>query len=92
MSRAFDFLLVGIIYIIAVVVHLMGINLFAPGSPLHDLASTGTSAMNGAERANLWYEIITLWVPLIACGGISAWAFIREYRRQATTAVARRVR
>lgn len=95
MSRAFDFLLVGIIYIIAVVIHLMGINLLAPGTPLHELASTGTSAMNGAERADLWYEIITLWVPLIASGGISAWAFVREYRRQAHTAAttaARRIR
>lgn len=92
MSRAFDFLLVGVIYIVAVVIHLMGINLLAPGSPLHEMASTGTSAMNGAQRADLWYEIITLWVPLIAVGGISSWAFIREYRRQATTAMARRVR
>ncbi len=91
MSRAFDFVLVGVIYIVAVVIHLMGIQLFGPASPLHELASTGTAAFNGADRADLWYEIITVWVPLIACAGISAWAFIREYRRQAVTA-ARAVR
>lgn len=87
MSRAFDFVVVGVIWIIAVVIHMMGIELFAPGSPLHELASTGTGAMNGAARADLWYEILTVWVPLAAGGGISAWAFVREYRRQAVTAV-----
>lgn len=91
MSRAFDFVLVGVIYIVAVVVHLMGIQLFGPASPLHQLATSGTGTMNGAARADTWYEIITIWVPLLAVGGISAWAFIREYRRQAVTA-ARSVR
>jgi len=89
MGRAFDFVVVGVIWIIAIVIHLMGINLFAPGTPLHVLASTGTEAMDGAARADLWYEMLTLWVPLIAAGGITAWAMVREYRRQAVTAVQR---
>lgn len=87
MSRAFDFVLVGIIYVIALVVHLMGIELFAPGSPLYELAATDNAVMHGQERADMWYEVLTLWVPLIGCAGISAWAFVREYRRQAITAV-----
>lgn len=92
MSRAFDFVVVGVIYIVAVVIHLMGINLFAPGTPLHQVASTGTAVMGGAAKADLWYEIITLWAPLLAVGGISLWAFIREYRRQTVTAARRVVR
>lgn len=91
MTRAFDFVVVGVIYIIAVVIHLMGVELLAPGSPLHVIASTGTEVMQGAERADLWYEIIALWVPIMAAAGISAWAFIREYRRQ-TTSVVRGIR
>lgn len=90
MSRAFDFVIVGIIYIIAVVIHLMGIELFAPGTPLHQAAASATN-LNGAERAVLWYQIITIWVPLISMGGITAYAVIREYRRQAVTGI-RRVR
>jgi len=82
MTRAFDFVVVSVIYLIAIIIHLMGIELFAPGSPLHVLASDGTSNMNGAARADLWCQIITMWVPLFAIGGISAYAFIREYRRQ----------
>lgn len=92
MSRAFDFVVIGVIWIIAIIIHLMGIQLFAPGSPLHSLASTGTGAMNGAARADLWYEILTVWVPLLSAGGITAWGFIREYRRQAVTAAGRAMR
>lgn len=88
MSRAFDFVLVGVIYIIAAIVHLMAIELFAPGTPLYEFAASATN-LNGAERADLWFQIIAIWVPLIAMGGITAYAVIREYRRQATTGVRR---
>lgn len=87
MSRAFDFVVMGVIIIISVVIHMMGVELFQPGSPLHEMASTGTSTMNGAERADLWYQMLSLWVPLGASTGILLWGFIREYRRQANTAI-----
>ena len=86
MSRAFDFTVVGVIWVIAVVIHLMAIELFAPGSALHTIASDGTEAMSGAERADLWYQMLAVWVPLVSAAGITAWAFIREYRRQTITA------
>lgn len=92
MSRGFDFVVVGVIWVVAVIIHLMGVELFSPGGPLYTIASTGTEAMNGAERAQLWYEILTIWVPLLACAGITAWAFVREYRRQAVTGARRPVR
>lgn len=86
MSRAFDFVVIGIIWIVAVVIHLMGVELFSPGTPLYQAAASATN-LNGAERAQLWYEILTVWVPLLAAGGITAWGFVREYRRQALTAM-----
>lgn len=86
MSRAFDFVVLGVIYIIAVVIHLMGVELFAPGTPLHGFASQAVN-LGGAEKADLWYQIIALWAPLLSVGGITMWAFFREYRRQAVTAV-----
>jgi hypothetical protein len=64
----------------------MAVSLFAPDAALHSIASTGTSAMNGAATADLWYEILAVWVPLLAGGGILSWAILREYRRQAFTA------
>ena len=88
MSRAFDFVVVGILNIISVAVHLMGTELFAPGQPLHELASGGT-ALNGASRADLWFEILSIWMPLAAFLGIWAWALIREYKRQVSSSVQR---
>lgn len=91
MSRAFDFVVVGVIIIISVVIHLIGVQLFAPDAPLHVLASSGTEALNGAERADTWYQILAVWVPLGSSTCIMLWAFIREFRRQRATAASRRV-
>lgn len=90
MTRVFDFTVAGVIHIIAVVVHFMGITLFQPGSALYDIATDGTAVMNGTARADLWFEIITIYAPLLAVGSIWGWLLMREYRRQVTTAVTRR--
>jgi hypothetical protein len=89
MSRAFDFTVVAVIWIIAAVVHRIGLALFAPGQPLFELAANGNQVLNGASRAWLWSQILIMWVPLIAAGGILVWAVFREYRRGAATAVTR---
>lgn len=86
MSRSFDFVVIGVISIISAVIHRTAIELFAPESPLHKIASDGTATLNGAARADLWFQILSIWVPLLAIGGIMAWGVIREYRRQVTTA------
>lgn len=90
MSRAYDFVVIGVIYIIASIIHLMAVELFHPGGPLYETAASATN-LNGAQRAQLWYEILSVWVPLLAAAGITAWGLVREYRRQAITA-AQRVR
>jgi len=87
MSRAFDFTVVTVVFIVAAVVHLMGVELMAPGTPLYVLATDGTEVFNGQARADQWYMIISVWVPLISTFGIFAWAMVREYRRQAVTSV-----
>jgi sterol desaturase/sphingolipid hydroxylase (fatty acid hydroxylase superfamily) len=86
MSRGFDFTVVTVVWIVAVVIHRMGIELFQPGSPLYEIAANGNSNVNGAQLADLWFQILSIWVPLMAAGGILAWAMIREYRRQTITA------
>jgi len=90
MSRSFDFVVVGVIWLISSVIHLIAVELFAPGKPLYSVATDGTSVMNGTERATLWFEILAVWVPVLAAIGILAWALLREYRRQVATAVQRR--
>lgn len=86
MSLAYDMVVSGVIFIISVVIHVMAVQLFAPGTPLHVTASAATT-LNGADRADLWYQILAMWVPL---GGLlvsGLWPLIRAYKRQAATAI-----
>lgn len=89
MTRAFDFTVVSVVYIVAVIIHLMAVELMAPGTPLYVVGTTGTEAMNGQQWADQTFMILSTWVPLIGFAGITAWAVVREYRRQAVTAVRR---
>jgi hypothetical protein len=86
MSRAYDIVVASVITIIAVVIHVVSLELFAKGTPLHELAA-GATHFSAADKAALWADMLIIWVPLLAVGGIWAWVFIREYRRQAATAV-----
>ena len=87
MSRIYDFAVVAVVFIISVALHLVGAELLLPGSPLYDIATNGTGAMNGQEWADQVGMVVTVWMPLMATGGIIAWALVREYRRQAVSAV-----
>lgn len=91
MTRAFDFTVSTVVTIIAVVVHRMGVELLAPGTPLHDVATDGTGNVNGPEFAEFVWQAVSIWIPLIAIIGILAWAMLREYRRQAVTGTTRPV-
>lgn len=84
MSRLYDYLVIGVVTLISIIVHLVSVYLFAPETKLHDLASMATQ-FNGAARADLWFEILAVWAPMIATGGIICWGFVRELRRQSQT-------
>ena len=42
MSRAFDFTVVSVVWVVCVVVRYMGLVLLQPGTPLHTAATDGT--------------------------------------------------
>jgi hypothetical protein len=86
MGRAFDFVLSGVLVLVSVLFHRIGVELFAPNTPLHELASDGTQAMQGGARADLWFQIIGIWAPLLCMGFAFVYILIIEYRRQVTTA------
>ena len=78
----------GVVWIIAFVIHRISLELFAPDQPLYDIAA-GATNLNGAARADLWFQILSIWMPLIAVMGIFSWAIIREYKRQVSSSVQR---
>lgn len=91
MSRVFDFMVVAVVMLIAIVMHYFGIEMFQPGSPLYEMAATGTENVNGQELADLWFQIATVWMEVIAIAAIWVWALLREYRRQTVTRARRPV-
>jgi len=86
MGRAYDFVVAAVLVIISAVIHLVAVELFAPGNALYQIATDGTSTLNGTARANLWFEFLTVWMPLMVIGTAFVWVTIREYRRQVQTA------
>lgn len=88
MTLAYDIVVAGILAIVAVIIHVIGVELFAPGTALYQTASQATN-LNGAERASFWSEFFVVWLPIAIAGTGPAWVFIRAYRRQAITAYQR---
>jgi len=86
MSTAFDITVATVISIIAIVIHRVGTELFAPNKPLHEIASDGTAVLQGASRVDLWYQTLTIWIPILVIAGAWSYAFIRLYKRQVRTA------
>lgn len=87
MTRAFDFTLLVVIYVITSIIHLISVELLAPGTPLYETATDGTAALNGQQFADFVFMATTTWIPLMVVVGITAYVMVREYRRQSATAV-----
>ena len=84
-NRAYDFTVASVIIIISIIVHRMAIELFAPNTVLYSVATDGTANVNGAQHADLWFQIIGIYAPFGAAVSILLWALVREYRRQVST-------
>jgi len=89
MNRPMRFMVVAVTYIISFVIHRVSLELFRPGQPLYEAATTGTAVLSGPSRAQFWFEVLAVWVPVIAAVGVTAWALVSEYRRQTQTAATR---
>lgn len=85
MTLAYDIVVSSVLLLMAIIAHLMAVELFAPGTALHAAASTADN-LGGAEKADLWYQIFVMWIPLLVAGTAFAWPFVRAYRRQGVSA------
>lgn len=83
MTRVFDYTIVAVIWVIAVVINRLALELLQPGSPLYEIATDGTENVGGPAFAEIVWQAVAIYIPLIAGAGILSWALLREYRRQA---------
>lgn len=85
MGRIEVFAAIAVIWMSAVVVHLLAAATLGPSSALHMQATS--ASMGGADWAMNIYEILTVWVPVTAVAGSAVFGFVYEYRLQRATAV-----
>lgn len=87
MSAAYDVVVASVITIIMIVLHRIGVEMFAPGSALWEVATDGTEVMSGAQHANMLFQVIVVWMPMLFIGGVWLYVAIRAWKRQVQTAI-----
>lgn len=90
-TSAYDITLATTVTIIAIAWHRISIELFAPTTPLYQAGESATN-LNGGQLAAQWFEIGTVWLPVIVVCGIWTWVLMRAFRRPNATGQARRPR
>lgn len=85
MSLAGDIVVSAVLAIIIACVQLVTIELLGPSTQLYDLASQASN-LNGADRAEFWYQALVMWVPAGGYLICAAFPIVRAYRRQRVTA------
>lgn len=89
MTLAYDIVVAGVITIMMFLFHRVGVELFAPGSKLWEVATTDTAVMSGTQHASRMFEVIVVWMPVLFIAAIWLWVLIRAYKRLVQTAVRR---
>jgi len=88
MTRAYDFVVGGVVTIISTIIHYLSVVLFASDNILYEFA-TQSNVLNNTARVEFWGEFLIVWLPILLFGGVWAWVFVREYRRQRATVMQR---
>lgn len=85
MSRVYRFTVVFIVYLFSAVTHLTASAILSPDQALYQNFANSGSTLPGGEWAQLYYEVGSMWVPMIAVGGITLWLLYMEYRKISAT-------
>lgn len=79
MSRMYRFATIGLIWILAMIIHWFGVTLFAPGAMVHGLADAGVGTYIDSSWQPRMYKVFVQWIPLLFVGGSLLWGFAKEY-------------
>lgn len=78
----------GLVIGIIIVFQYFMIRVIGPDTMLFEMASSA-NRVNGAAHANFWFELVVLWIPLIGHFTALALPFVRNYRTNLQSGVAR---
>jgi len=89
MSRMYRYATIGVIWILAMVIHWFGVTLFAPTAPLYGIAAGGVGTFIETGWRDNMYLVFVQIIPMLFSGGSLLWGFAKEYE---DALVSRRVR
>ena len=79
MTRVYRYATIGLIWILAIVIHYFGVVLFAPNAPLWDLASGGVGMYIDGSWRDTMYKVFVQYIPLLFVALSMLWGFATEY-------------
>jgi len=89
MSRAYRYATIGLIWILAIIIHWFGATLFAPGTALWGIADAGVGTYIDSEWRGQMYRIFVQYIPLLFISLSLLWGFAKEYEDAVRTGVRR---
>lgn len=79
MSRTGRYATIGLIWILAVIIHWFGVTMFAPGTEVYALADPGVGTFIEEGWREQMYLVFVQYIPLLFVGGSLLWGFAKEY-------------
>lgn len=79
MSRMYRYVTIGVIWILAIFIHYMGIIFFAPNAELWALAEPGIGTYIEAGWRETIYLVFVQYIPLLFVALSGLWGFAAEY-------------
>lgn len=79
MSRMYRYATIGLIWILALIIHWFGTTMFAPGTTVYALGDPGVGTFIDAGWRDNMYLVFVQYIPLLFVGGSLLWGFAKEY-------------
>jgi hypothetical protein len=87
MTRLYRFATIGLIWILAMVIHWFGATLFAPGTALYGIGEIGVGTFVETGWRDTMYRVFAQYIPLLFVGMSMLWGFAKEYEDAVSTGV-----
>lgn len=75
----YRFATIGVIWILALVIHYFGATLFSPGTELYALGGPGVGTFIDSQWRSNMYKIFVQYIPLLFISASLLWGFAKEY-------------
>lgn len=85
MSRAYRFAAIIVLWIVAATMHLLAVQLFAPGTALYQFAGPAVGTFVGEHWREDFYRHMVRNIPLLIVAFSFIWGFASEYEAQRIT-------